>query len=176
MRNLFDRIRDFFRKPVMIGTPPSQRPLWHDPKAHAKDFALRYATELDYAISQRMMELGIPDRQIGMKNIGYGPPRLAFQPHGEVGGRIAPNGEILVDSGVLNDDLLREHYGDKAAKRFADSSLRHRVDAVVAHELEEYRHGMDHEAAVKHAPETDLPISDRAREILREMRKGRRGR
>jgi hypothetical protein len=35
---------------------------------------------------------------------------------------------------------------------------------------------MDHEAAVKHAPETNLPISDRARRILEEMRKGWRGR
>ena len=31
MRNPFRRIRDFFRKPAMIGTPPSKRPMWHDP-------------------------------------------------------------------------------------------------------------------------------------------------
>jgi hypothetical protein len=40
--NPFRRIADFFpRKPGMIGTPPSQRPMWHDPAAHARDFAER---------------------------------------------------------------------------------------------------------------------------------------
>ena len=176
MRNLFRRIREFFRGPAMIGTPPSKRPVWHDPAEHARDFAKRYAVELDYAVSQRMMELGIPDDQIGTRNVGYGPPRLAFQPLGVEGGHIFANGEILVDSGLLNDDLLREKYGEKVARLFKDSSLRHRLDSILSHEFEEHRHGMDHEAAVKHAPETNLPISDRARRILEEMRKGWRGR
>jgi hypothetical protein len=40
----FRRIASLFRrKPGMIGTPPSQRPMWHDPAAHARDFAERYA-------------------------------------------------------------------------------------------------------------------------------------
>jgi hypothetical protein len=30
------------RPPALIGTPPSARPLWHDPAAHARDFAERY--------------------------------------------------------------------------------------------------------------------------------------
>jgi hypothetical protein len=176
MPNPFRRIRDFFRKPAMIGTPPSQRPMWHDPAVHAKDFSLRYATELDYAVSQRMVDLGIPDDQIGAKNVGYGPPRLAFQPHGVAGGNIHGNGEIVVDSGLLNDGLLRKDYGEKASRLFERSRLRDRLDAILAHEFEEHRHGMDHEAAVNLAPETDLPISHRARVILREMRKGWRGR
>jgi hypothetical protein len=57
---LFSRIREAVKHllrrqplPAMIGTPPSQRPTWHDPAAHARDFAERYATELDYAVSQR---------------------------------------------------------------------------------------------------------------------------
>jgi hypothetical protein len=38
--NAFRRIADFFcREPGMIGTPPSQRPMWQDPAAHARDFA-----------------------------------------------------------------------------------------------------------------------------------------
>ena len=41
MRNPFKRIRDFFRKPAMIGTPPSARPVWDDPAAHARDFSRR---------------------------------------------------------------------------------------------------------------------------------------
>jgi hypothetical protein len=176
MRHPFQRIRDVFRKPAMIGTPPSKRPMGHDPAAHAKDFALRYAEPLDYAVSQRMMELGIPDDRIGTRNVGHGPPRLAFQPHGEVGGHIYASGEILVDSGLLNDDLLKKDYGKKAARLFERSRLRDRLDSILAHEFEEHRHGMDHGAAVRFAPETELPISDRARRILEEMRKGWRGR
>jgi hypothetical protein len=176
MRNPFKRIRDFFRRPAMIGTPPSKRPMWHDPAEHAKDFAKRYAVELDYAVSQRMMELGIPDDQIGMRNIGYGPPRLVFQPYGVEGGNVRENGEIIVDSGLLNDDVLRKDYGKKAARLFERSRLRDRLDAIVAHEYEEHRHRMSHEAALKAAPKTDLPISDRAREIAKAMEKGWRGR
>ena len=40
----------------------------------------------------------------------------------------------------------------------------------------EWRIGGDHESAVQKAPETDLPISDQAREILVAMKKGWRGR
>ncbi len=46
--NPFRRIVDFFRrKSGMIGTPPSQRPMWDDPAAHARDFAERYAEPFD---------------------------------------------------------------------------------------------------------------------------------
>ena len=42
--NPFRRIADFFRRqPGMIGTPPSQGPMWHDPAVHARDFVERYA-------------------------------------------------------------------------------------------------------------------------------------
>ena len=51
--NPFRRIADFFRrKPGMIGTPPSQRQMWHDPAAHARDFAERYAEPLDVIVSR----------------------------------------------------------------------------------------------------------------------------
>jgi hypothetical protein len=40
--------------PAMIGLPPSQRPLWHNPAAHAKDFAHRYAHDLDLAVTEQM--------------------------------------------------------------------------------------------------------------------------
>jgi hypothetical protein len=95
MRNPFKRIRVFFRKPAMIGTPPSAQPMWHDPAAHARDFAERYAWELG---------------------------------------------------------------------------------SIIAHEYEEWRHGGSHVAALKHAPVTELAITDRARQIGRAMQKGWRGR
>jgi hypothetical protein len=173
-----EAVKHLFRHqpPAMIGTPPSQRPTWHDPAAHARDFAERYATELDYAVSQRMIELGIPDDRIGTRNFGFGPHRLAFQPLGVDGGHIESHGEILVDSGLLNDELLTDKYGQKAAAVFRDSSLRHRLDAIIAHEYEEHRNGMNHEAALKVARDTKLPISSRARRILEEMGKGWKGR
>jgi hypothetical protein len=59
MRNPFQRIRDFFRNPAMIGTPPSERLMWHDPAEHARDFAERYAEPMNYHVENRMMELGI---------------------------------------------------------------------------------------------------------------------
>ena len=65
MRKPFQRIRDFFRKPAMIGMPPSQRHMWHDPAAHARDFAERYADPMNYHVETRMMELGIPTDRIG---------------------------------------------------------------------------------------------------------------
>jgi hypothetical protein len=54
--------------------------------------------------------------------------------------------------------------------------LRDRLDAIIAHEHEEHRHGMSHEKALKAAPKTQLPISDRAREIAKAMEKGWRAR
>jgi hypothetical protein len=54
-----------FRPPAMIGTRPSARPIWHNPAAHARDFSERYAEDIDLAIANRKMELGIPNHQIG---------------------------------------------------------------------------------------------------------------
>jgi hypothetical protein len=44
------------------------------------------------------------------------------------------------------------------------------MDPIIAHEICEADHG-SHEAALKMAPRTELPISDRARRILMEMKK-----
>ena len=163
-------------RPAMTGTPPSARPMWHDPAAHACDFAERYAEPLDYAVSQRMMELGIDPNRIGMPDIDAGILHAAFHPHGKVGGNISPDGRIIADSGILNTDLMKADYGKKAGKLFERSRLRDRLDAIIAHEYEEHRHGMSHEKALKAAPKTQLPISDRAREIAKAMEKGWRAR
>ena len=160
------------RPPAMIGTPPSQRPLWHDPAAHARDFAERYSVPLSYAVEQRMMDLGIPPDQIGMPDKHHGIQWSAFHPPGTVGGSYSPDGRLIVDSGVLNTDLLKADYDEKAARLFGESRLRDRMDAINAHEYEEHRHGMSHVEALKAAPGTALPISDKAREICREMERG----
>jgi hypothetical protein len=51
-----------------------------------------------------------------------------------------------------------------------------RLDAIIAHEYEVHRHGGSHLEALEHAPSTELPIIDRAREIARAMQNGWRGR
>jgi hypothetical protein len=158
--------------PAMIGTPPSARSTWHDPAAHARDFAYRYALDLDLSVAERMRELKIHDDQIGMPDSIAGIDWAAFHPHGMEGGNNAPDGRLIVDSGLLNPDLLKRDYGDYAAELFANSRLRDRLDAIIAHEYEEHRHGMDHEAALKRAPTTALPISARAREIAKAMEDG----
>ena len=76
--------------PAMIGTPPSARPMWHDPAAHARDFAERYTQDLDLAVAQRMRELGIHDDQIGMPDRIMGIEWAAFHPHGTEGGNNSP--------------------------------------------------------------------------------------
>ncbi|HMF36342.1 MAG TPA: hypothetical protein VKF17_06865 [Isosphaeraceae bacterium] len=66
------------------GTPPSARRMWHDPAAHACDFAQRYAEPLDYAVSQRMIELSIDPNRTGMPDIDAGIRHAAF--HGATPG------------------------------------------------------------------------------------------
>ena len=157
----------------MIGTLPSARPMWHEPAAHARDFADRYAEPMDYYVSQRMTELGI--QEIGMPDRDAGIQWAAFHPHGTVGGNYAPDGRLIVNSGVFNLDLLNKNYSEEASKLFERSRLRDRLDSIIAHEFEEHRNGMSHAAALKAAPKTDLPISDRAREICRAMERGWKG-
>jgi hypothetical protein len=162
-------VKGLFRKPAMIGTPPSQRPMWHDPAAHARDFAARYAWDLDLAVAQRMTDLGI--EEIGMPDEDHGIQWAAFHPHGAVGGNYSPDGRLIVDSGLLNADLLKKDYGKEPGELFEKSRLRDRLDSIIAHEYEEHRTG-SHLGSLKAAPETKLPIRDRAREILWAMEKG----
>ena len=79
----------------------------------------------------------------------------------------------MVNSVVLNPELLTERYGLEVGKIWAKSRLRDRIDAVIAHEVAEARTGR-HEGAEAMAAETDLPVSEGARRILRAM--ARRGR
>jgi hypothetical protein len=44
------------------------------------------------------------------------------------------------------------------------------MDAAIAHEHEEARRGGSHVEALEHAPDTELPIHDGGRHILRAMR------
>ena len=72
----------------------------------------------------------------------------------------------MVDSGVLNPDLLKSQ---KGGRLWAHARLRDRIDATIAHELAESE-SLDHKQALKDAARTKLPISPGARAIVRRWR------
>jgi hypothetical protein len=136
-----------------------------DPADHAEDFARRYAQDMDYLTGDRMAELGIPTDQIGSREPGKG--HATYIPHERTGGGNDPAGGLTLDSGVFNPELLGTLPGNK---EWAKARLRDRVDAAIAHEHEEARQGGNHVEALKHAPDTELPIREGGRHILRAMR------
>ena len=73
-----------------------------DPADHAEDFAHRYRDWIDYVVSQRMLDLGIPPERIGMPDIRYGIRHAAFHPHYRNAGGVSPDGRITVESGIFN--------------------------------------------------------------------------
>jgi hypothetical protein len=123
---------------------------------------------------------GIPDMQaLGGKispDDDHGLIGVAFNPFERDGGGVSRVGQINLDSGSLNPEQITEVYGKQAGTIWAKSRLRDRWDALIAHEDAEFKAGGDHNAAVKTAPETELPISDQARKILVEMKRGWNGR
>jgi hypothetical protein len=136
-----------------------------DPADHAEDFSHRNAQEMDYLSGDRMTELGIPTNKIGSRLPGQG--HATFIPTERTGGGNDPAGGLTVDSGVFNQELLGTLPG---SKEWENGRLRDRLDAAIAHELEEARRGGDHVEGLKHAPNTELPISEGGRHILRAMR------
>jgi hypothetical protein len=154
---------DEAESPGMIGEPPSLRypAIPADPAEHAIRSAREWREVAETYLQRRMKELGIPEEKIGATDPYRRKPLHTFDPDGTVGGNITTG--ITVNSGVLNPALLR---GKKGGKAWAEARLRDRIDAVIAHEYEEDRHNT-HEAAIKAAAKTQLPISDGARRILR---------
>jgi hypothetical protein len=122
-----------------------------------------------------MRSLGIEDARIGMPDDKRGVQWAAFHPRGTAGGSNSPDGRLVVDSGLLNDDLLERDYDPDTADLYRGSRLRDRLDSIIAHEEAESRLG-DHAEALNAAPSTELRISERAREICRAMERGWKGR
>jgi hypothetical protein len=120
---------------------------------------------MDYLVGDRMTELGIPTDRIGSRMPGRG--HSTFMPHERSGGGNDPVGGLTLDSGVFNSELLGTLPGNE---EWAKARLRDRVDAAIAHEYEEARRGGSHVEALRHAPETELPIREGGRRILRAMR------
>ncbi len=130
---------------------------------HAAEFARTWADRLDEYCAVRMQELGIPAEQIGAGDPEHGIRWCCFNPYDLDGGNITTG--ITINTGVLDSGLLQ---GKAGATQWPRARLRDRIDAIIAHEWEEYRSG-SHEAALKTAPATDLPITAGARRILQAM-------
>jgi hypothetical protein len=133
-----------------------------DPSEHAQDFARTWADKLEEHCTIRMRELGIPDNMNGQPDYDGNGQWQTFNPYGRQGGENTTG--VVLDSGVLNPDLLE---GQKGGKLWAKARLRDRIDATIAHEYEELCHGGVHAAALKAAAKTKLPISGQARRINR---------
>jgi len=151
----------------MATTPGYQLP------ADIADFANRYQDSLSRAIRNRMVRVGVPLAMIGVEWWGVDPgPFVRYHPP-QLGGniRVGLNGKpgINVDPAVFDANAPR--VGKLPSWRSA--SLRDRIDAVIAHEYTEAlapQGGDFHIYAVKNAEHTNLKISQRARQILREHR------
>jgi hypothetical protein len=152
---------------AVIGMPPSARfpAIPTDPAKHALRSAHEWADVAETYVQERMRQLGIPERQIGVRSRERNYRRVAFIPSEGDGGGITRDG-INVDSGVLNPQLNAEEIGPSASAIWEQARLRDRIDAVIAHEYEESLAGT-HEGAEMRAADTALPISDNARRILR---------
>ncbi len=135
----------------------------------ARASAIENAVALDQWASLFMKKLGIHDDRIGATI------RLrwrAFFPEEMDGGGNSPGGFHNLDAGLFNDDLWQD-YGPKADQAWRRASVETRAMAVLAHEEIEGR-DYTHEETVEMAPDTALPISHAARELLRIIREEQR--
>jgi hypothetical protein len=76
----------------------------------------------------------------------------------------------------MNPELLAVGYDEGAQAAWCRTRIRDRAQAIIAHELAECEYDGDHELALIAGPETTLPISHAARELLRKMETGWKGR
>jgi hypothetical protein len=160
--------------PAMIGLPPSARGLTGRPAdiaEHASAVAREWEDVVEASVQRTMRELGIAEHRIGAPDYQRGGVKRAFLPEDTHGGTNDEWGRLYVDSGILNPELNAAENGPQAARIWAESRLRDRVQAVIAHEDIESR-GVPHAEAVQRAPETELPISENARRILRRIAAG----
>jgi hypothetical protein len=134
-----------------------------DPADHAEDFARRFAGPLDQYCVVRMEELGIPEGKNGEEDPLRPGTWRAFVPEERTGGYTSRG--ITVNSGVLNPDLLKVRKGGRV---WARAPLRDRIDAIIAHEWAEDK-TLNHDAALKMAARTELPVSKGAKRILKAM-------
>jgi hypothetical protein len=156
------------------GYPMTEKPP-SDPAEHAQDFSRRYTDDLDIVAGQAMLGLGLTNDQMGALDHERGSEHHCFFPQDPIGGSVNTAGQVTLDSGLMNPELLAEFYDQAAQEQWKKTRLRDRAQAIIAHELAEAE-CKDHELALTAGPETKLPISHEAKELLRKMEAGWRGR
>jgi hypothetical protein len=153
---------------------PEKPPL--DPTEHAEDFSRRYADDLEIVAGQAMIDLGIPDDQMGARDHTRGSQMHSFFPGDREGGTVSHAGQITLDSGIMNPDLLTAGYREEAHRAWQRTRISDRAQAIIAHELAEHEQGGDHELGLIAGAEAKLPISHASRELLKSMEKNWVGR
>ncbi len=146
--------------------PPESIPA--DAADHAEQFALTWYDWLETITKKRLQQLGIPDHQIGAFDHDFDLRLSAFHPKERTGGGISPGARINLNSGVFNPELLVPHPSPIVSSIWRKARLRDRCDAVIAHEYHEGQ-GISHAEAERRAAQTELPVTDGARRILRAM-------
>ncbi len=173
-KGLAARLRPKAEPPGMIGLPPSARGLTGRPSniaEHASEVAREWEDVAEAYVQKTMRVLGIPEHRIGAPDYERGGIKRAFLSEETKGGTNDLAGRIYVDSGVLNPELNAEAIGPEATNAWAGTTVRDRIKAVIAHEDLESR-GILHDEVVQLAPDTELPIGNNARRILRTMAEG----
>jgi hypothetical protein len=158
----------------MIGPPPSARGLTGRPPdiaEHASEVAREWEAVAESYIQKTMRKLGIPERRIGAPDYERGGVKRVFLSEERKGGTNDLAGRIYVDSGALNAALNADVIRPEASRIWAKARVRDRIEAVIAHEELESQ-GIPHDEVVQRAPETELPIAENARKILRAMADG----
>ena len=111
IKDQWQRFKARFRKPAMVGVPPSARQVPAHPELHAVDFAGRYAEPLDYHAAQIMTDLGVPHHRIGASAPLHGIKHATFHWRERTGGGVSADGRITLDSDIRNEELLDKDYG-----------------------------------------------------------------
>jgi hypothetical protein len=150
--------------------------------------ATSWEDDLNRAVGVRMRELGIPEDMIGLLSIPGMDEGRAFVrfPDTQIGGNLNPavnpawKPGIALDHGIL--DVAHPQMSRVPAWGQATTVLRDRADAAIVHEYIEATlappQGLTaparvewlHKQAIRRAPDTSLPITERAGEILRQYR------
>jgi hypothetical protein len=140
-----------------------------DPAEHARQFATDWADRFEAYARRRMREVGVPEGWIGNVDVEHRIDRRTFFPHESAGGYNVHQRGINLDSGILNPNLIDARAEPELSSAWRKARLRHRADAVIAHEFEEASTALplQHEEAKRKAPETRLDIDEEARSLLR---------
>ncbi len=135
-------------------------------------YSIENAVALDQWAAVFMEKMGIDKLRIGSSDRQHGVEWRAFFPDEGEGGGNSPGGRLNLDSGIFNDDLMKP-VGVCSDKLLRRASVETRAMAILPHEDIESR-GYTHEEAVEMSPDTALPISHAARELLRGIREEER--